>query len=158
MPPQPLGLMALEGTEVRPKIVREVTSKSVLNSKSKMTSMHIARIPVILGLAGLFGILYRTLFSLLKRQGKVSNMTVSMILRGQCWNATESVKAYQETVGLKSILSLLGLKPSICLMLLGVTQGWHQARRAPRLEVACALRRQRNSFPEEEIGSKELYV
>lgn len=81
-----------------------------------MTSMHIERTPVILGLAGLFGILYRKLFSLLKGQGKVSNMTVTMILRGRCWNTTESAKAYQETVGLKSTLSLLRLKPSICLM------------------------------------------
>lgn len=77
MPPQPLGLMALEWTEVRLKTVRDVTSKSVLNSISKMTSMHIARTPVILDLDGLFGILYRTLFSLLKRQGKVSNMTMT---------------------------------------------------------------------------------
>lgn len=82
MPPQPLGLMALESTKVRLKTVREVTSKSVFNSISKMTSMHIARTPVILGLDGLFGILYRTLYFLLKRQGNVSNMT--MTLRGQC--------------------------------------------------------------------------
>lgn len=48
-------------------------------------------------------------------------MTMTIILRGQCWNATECAKAYQETVGLKSTLSLLRLKPSICQAFLGIS-------------------------------------